>query len=103
MSVCPSVRQQPALCACLEKPLAGAGFWGAISFFEAHREPPPGLGGVRDRPSLRELAAMMNGHLSILYCPTKSYACHAFITNFCCFLIPSFFGIKLQRPRLDLL
>lgn len=32
-----------------------------------------------------ELALMMNGHLSILYCPTKSYAYHAFITNFCSF------------------
>ena len=65
-------------------------FWGQL---EALSEPPPGLGCVCDSPSPRELATMMNGHLSMLYCPTKSYAYHAFITNFCRFLfLPPFFG-----------
>lgn len=76
---------------CLEKPLVRGHFWSVRS------ELPPGLGGVRDRSSPGELAPMMNGHLSILYCSTKSYNCHVFITHFCCFFIPTpFFGIKLQ-------
>ena len=104
-NVHPSVSTQPCAPVWKSHWLERVFFWGGgvgEGFFEAHREPPPGLGGVRDRPSLRELTAMMNGHLSILYCPTKSYAFHAFITNFCCFLIPSFFGIKLQRASTGL-
>lgn len=61
---------------------------------------PPRPGGVCDRPSPGELASMMNGHLSALYRPTKSCAYHAFMTNFCCFVLLSpIFWMKLQREE----
>lgn len=50
---------------------------------------PPRPSGVSDRLSPGELASMMNDHLSTLYRPTKSWAYHVFMTNFCCFVLLS--------------
>ena len=85
-----------SVCVHLEKTLEQTGCRGnwrlSVSSLSFALEMPPRPGGVCDRPSPGELASMMNGHLSTLYRPTKSCAYHAFMTNFCCFvLLPPFF------------
>lgn len=85
-----------SVCVHLEKTLEQTGCRGnwrlSVSSLSFALEMPPRPGGVCDRPSPGELASMMNGHLSSLYRPTKSCAYHAFMTNFCCFvLLPPFF------------
>ena len=54
---------------------------------EAVYKKPATPGAAWDSVSPSELASMMDGHLSILYRLTKSYAYHAFITTFCCFVL----------------